>query len=104
MAVNNNSFQSPRSDEQVPQQMSIGIENLLHPNMPEPQPSPSSVAGDPGSDKRLWEFYWFDVDALETWAEDTRIGFSVEEPKVTKISENSLNYCMGKFGNPECCG
>ena len=51
-----NSPQSPPLQHQVPTQMRIGIEIHLDPDMPEPELTPSSVAGDDGSDNFLGLF------------------------------------------------
>ena len=63
--------------------MKIGIEIPLDPDMPEPELTPSPVAGDDGSDKFLKLFYRIDVEALEKWAKVTKfmmggLGLSVE--------------------------
>ena len=86
--TNRSSAQSPPLKEQVPQQMRIGIEIPLDPDMTEPELSPSPVAGDPGSDNCLGLFYCVDVEALETCGDDTNflsgsLGYSVEEPATT---------------------
>ena len=68
IAAINNSPQSPPLNEQVPQQMRIGIEILLNLDMPEPELSAFPVAGDPRWDNCLGLFYRVDVDALKTRA------------------------------------
>ena len=55
--ANRNSPQSPPLQDQVPNQMRIGIEIPLDPDIPEPELTPSSVAGDDGSDNFLGLFY-----------------------------------------------
>ena len=52
--ANRNSPQSSPLQDQVPNQMSIEI--LLDPDMPEPELTPSTVAGDDGSDDFLGLF------------------------------------------------
>ena len=86
MVASNNSPQSLPLNEQVPQQMRIGIEVTLD---PESELSPSPVTRGPGLDNWLGLFYRVDVDALEIWAKNTNImsvsfGCSVEEPEVTE--------------------
>ena len=73
MAARNNCPQSPPLDKQTPQQMRIGIETSLDPNMPEFELSPSPVAGGPGSDYSLGLYYRVDGNELETWAKNTNI-------------------------------
>ena len=68
--------------------MGIGIEILLDPSMPEPELTPSPVAGDDGSDKFLGIFYRVDTEALEEWVEEINftmggLGSSVEELQIT---------------------
>ena len=62
--VKRNSPQLPPLQDQLPNQMSIGIE-ILDPDMPEPGFTPSSVAGDDGSDNFLRLFHRVDVETLE---------------------------------------
>ena len=100
MAASNNSPQHPPSNEQVSQQMRSEIESLLDPNMPEPELSPSAVAGDPSTDKCFELFYGVDVDPLENWAKNTnfmagRLEYSVEEPEVTKDFREFLTIMSG---------
>ena len=45
--------------------MRIGMEIPLDPNMPEPELTPSPLAGDDGSDNFLGLFYTMDVEALK---------------------------------------
>ena len=83
--ANINSSQSPPLQYQVPNQMRIGIEIPLDPDMPEPELIPSPVAGDDGSDKFLEIF-------LPRWCRGSGrvgqsknfmksgFGFLVEEP------------------------
>ena len=83
--ANRNTPQTPRLQDQVPNQKRIGIENPLDPDMPQPGLTPSPVAGYHGSDNFLGLFYRLDVEALEEWANGTDfmmggLGFSVEEP------------------------
>ena len=66
--ANRNSPQSPPLQDQVPNQLRIGIEIPLDPDMLEPELIPSPVAGDDGSNKFLGIFYRVDVEALEEWA------------------------------------
>ena len=96
-----NSPQSPPQQDQVPKQMRIGIENPLDPNMPEPELTPSPVAGDDESDKFLGLFYRVDVEALEEWAKVTifmtgGLGISVEEPENTT---NFRDFLLIMYGN-----
>ena len=68
--------------------MRIGIYIPLDPYMPEPELTPSPVAGDHGSEKFMGFFYRVDVEALEEWVDVTNImmgglGSSVEEPEIT---------------------
>ena len=84
--ANRNSPQSPPLQDQVPNQMRIGIEVLPDPDMPEPELTP--WPGDDGSDNFLGLFYLMDVEALEEWAKVTNfmmgvLGFSVDEPEFT---------------------
>ena len=86
--ANRNSPQSPLLQDQVPNQMRIGIETPLDADMPEPELIPSPVAGDHGSDNFLEFFYRVDVEAPEEWAVITNfmmggLAFSVEEPETT---------------------
>ena len=86
--ANRNTPQSPPLQDQVPNQMTIGIEILLDPDMPEPVLTRSPVAGDDGSDNFLGLFYQVDAEAVEEWAHVTNfmmggLGFSVEEPEIT---------------------
>ena len=72
--------------------MRIGIEILPNPDMPEPELTPSPVAGDDGFDNFWCLFYRVYLEALEEWANATnfmmgRLEFSVEEPEVT------TNFC-----------
>ena len=55
----------------MPNQMMIEIEIPLDPDMPEPELTPSPVAGDDGCDNFLGLFYRVDVEALEEWAKVT---------------------------------
>ena len=57
MADNNSSHQSPPLNEQVSQQMKIGIEIPLDPDMPEPELTLAPVTVDPGSENCLGLFY-----------------------------------------------
>ena len=86
--MSNNFPQSPPLNEQLLQQMRMGIDIPLDPDMPEPKLPPSCVAGDPGSDNCLGLFYLVDVDVLETWAKNSNLKSGslvafVEEPEVT---------------------
>ena len=71
--------------------MRIGIEVPLDPDMPEPELSPSPVAGDDdGSDNFVGLFYRVDVETLEEWATVTifkmdGLGFSIEKPEITNF-------------------
>ena len=65
--------------------------------MLEPELTLSPVAGDDGSDKFLRLFNRVDVEPLEEWAKVTNfmmggLRFSVEEPKITKLSWLSQDY------------
>ena len=69
--------------------------------MPEPELSPSSVAGDPGSDNFWGFFYRVDVEALEEWANVTKftiggLGSSVKEPEITS---NFRDFLLIMHGN-----
>ena len=93
--ANRNSPQSPPLLDQVPNQIRMGIEIPLNPDMPEPELTPSPVAGDDGSENFLGLFYRVDVEALEEWANLTNflmggLGFSVEEPEITSNFRNFL--------------
>ena len=86
--ANRTSQQFPPLQDQVPNQTRIGIEIPLDPDMPEPELTPSAVAGDDGSDKFLRLLYHVDVEALEKWAKVTNfmtdgLGFCVEELEIT---------------------
>ena len=96
-----NSPQSPPLQDQVPNQMRIGIEIPLDPDMPEPELTPSPVAGDDGSDKFLGLFYRVVEEALGEWAKVTNfmmgsLGFSVEEPEITS---NLRDFNLIMYGN-----
>ena len=98
--ANRNSPQSPPLQDQVPNQMRIGIEIRLDPNMPELELTPSPVAGDHGSDNFLGLFYRVDVEALEEWADVSNfmmggLGFWVEEPEVTSNFRDFLRIMYG---------
>ena len=98
--ANRNSPQSPPLQDQVPNQMRMGIEILLDPDMPEPELTPSPVAGDHGSDNFSGLFYRVDVEALEEWANVTNfmmggLGFSVEEPEITS---NFCDFIRNMYG------
>ena len=85
----NNSPKSSPLNEQVPHYMRIAIEIRLDPFMPKPEVFLSPVAGDPGPVNCLELFFPVDVDALATWAKNVNflsgsLGYSVEEPEVTK--------------------
>ena len=54
--ANINSPQSPSLQGQFQNQMKIGIEIPLDHDMPEPELTPSPVAGDDGSDN-FWDFF-----------------------------------------------
>ena len=54
--ANKNSPQSPPLQDQVPNQMRIGIEIPPYTDMPEPELTPSPVAGDDGSDN-FWGLF-----------------------------------------------
>ena len=87
MAIRN-SPPSPPLQDQVPNQMRIGIQIPLYPDKPEPELTRSTVAGDHESDNFLGPFYRVDVEALEEWAKVTNfmiggLGFSFEEPEIT---------------------
>ena len=62
-----NSPHSPPLQDQVPNRMRIGIEIAIDLDMPEPELTPSPVAGDDGSDYCFGLFYRVDVEALEEW-------------------------------------
>ena len=86
--ANKNSPQSLLQD-QVPNQLRIGIEIPLDPDMPEPELTPSPVAGYDGSDNFLGFLNRVDVEAPEEWAKVTNpmmggLGFSVEEPELPR--------------------
>ena len=86
--ANRNSPQSPPLQDQVPNQMKIGVKVPLDPDMTELELVPSPVAGDDGSQNFLKFFYQVDAEALEELAKVTNfmmdgIGFSVEEPEIT---------------------
>ena len=100
MVASENSPESPPLNEQVPQQMRIGIEISLDPDMPEPQLSRSPLAGDQGSDNCLGLFCWVNVNALKTWAKVTKFmygsfGYSVEEPEVTEDFREFFKFLYG---------
>ena len=71
--ANRNSPQPPPRQHRVPNQMRIGIEIPRVPDMPEPELTPSPVAGDDGSDNFLGPFYRVDLEALEDWAKVTNL-------------------------------
>ena len=82
--ANANSPQSPVLQVQVPNQMRIGIENPVDREMPEPEPTPSAVAGEDVSENFLGFFYRVNLEAPEEWANVTNftmggLGFSAEE-------------------------
>ena len=82
--------------------MRIGIEFRLDPDMPEPELTPSPVAGDHGSDNFLGLFYRVDVKALEEWANVTNflmggLGFKVEEPEITSNFRDFLLIMYRKY-------
>ena len=86
--ANRNSPQSPPLQDQVPNQMKIGIEIPLDPGMPETELTPSPVAGDHGSDNLLGLFYRVDVEALEEWANVTNfmMGSQLKSQRLHQIS------------------
>ena len=97
-----NSPQSPPLQDQVPNQMRTEIEFRLDPDMPEPQLTPSPVAGDHGSDNCLGLSYRVDVEALEEWANVTNfmmgdLGFEVEEPEITSNFRDFLLIMYRKY-------
>ena len=61
MAIINKYSQPFLLNEQILQQMRIGIERTSGPDMPEPELSPSPVAGDAVPDNCLGLFYHVDV-------------------------------------------
>ena len=63
--INSNSQQSPPLKDQVLNQMGIGVEIALDPDIPKPEVTPSPVAGDHGSDNFLWLVNRADVEVLE---------------------------------------
>ena len=91
--ANKNSRQSPPLQDEVLNQMRIGIENPLDPDISEPELSPFLVAGDHRSDNFLKLFHRVEVEVVEEWADVKSckmggLGFSVEEPEVTS------NFCV----------
>ena len=91
--ANRNSPQFPSLQDQVPNQMRIGIEIPFDADMPEPELTPSPVTGDDGSDNLLGLLCRVDVEALEEWAKVTifmMAGFYVEEPDITTNFLDSL--------------
>ena len=99
--ANRNSPQTPPLQDQVPNQMRIGIEIPVDPDMTEPELTPSPVAGDDGSDNFLGLFYRVDVEALEEWAKLTSfmmggLGFSVEDTEITTSFRDFLLIMYGK--------
>ena len=91
--------QSPALQDQVPNQMRIGIEFPLDSDMPE---SEMTFSGNWGW-WVLWflgAFYHVNVEALEDWTEVTNfmmggLGFSLEDQKLKPISVTSSQLCMG---------
>ena len=69
--ANRISPQSPLLHDQVPNQTRTGVEIPLDPDMPDPELTPSPVAGDDGSKKFLRLFCRKDVEAPEEWANVT---------------------------------
>ena len=55
--ANRNPPQSPPLEDQVPNQMKVGIKNPPDPDMPQLEPTPSPVGGDDGYDNFLGLFY-----------------------------------------------
>ena len=85
--ANRTSPQSPPLQDQVPNQMKIVIEIPQDPDMPEPEMTPSLVAGNNGSDNFLGLCYRVDVEALEEWVVVTNFlmggcASSVEKPEI----------------------
>ena len=100
--ANRNSPQPPPLQDQVPNQMRIETEIPLELDMPEPELTPSPVAGDDGSHNSLGLFYRVDVEALEEWANANNfmmgeLGLSVEEREITTNFRDFLLILEGSI-------
>ena len=92
--------QSPPLQHQVPNQMRTGTEIPLDPDMPEPELTTSTVAGDSGSDN-LGLFYHVDEEALKDRASVTifMIGGLVFTVEDTEIASNIRDFILIMYGN-----
>ena len=100
--ANRNSPQYPPLQDQVPNQMRIGIEFLLDPDMPDPELILSPVSGDDGSHNFSGLFYRVHVEVLEEWANATNfmmdgLGFPVEELEITTNFRDFLLIINGNI-------
>ena len=87
--ANRNSPQFPPQQDQIPQQMRIGIEVPLDFNMPElSELTHSPVAPDENNDNFFGLFYGVDVEVLTNWVDETllmrsSIGYIMQETDIT---------------------
>ena len=98
--ANRNSPQCPPLQDQVPNQMRMGIENPRDPDMPESELTPSPVAGQDGSDIIIGLSHRVDVEAPEELANGTNFMMgghqvSVEKPEITTIFRDLLLIIYG---------
>ena len=93
--------ETPPLQDEVLNQMRIGIEVPLGPDMPKPELTPVPVAGDDGSDKFLGFLPSGLLEAPEEWTNVTNfmincLGFSVEEPENTSKFRDFVLKMYGK--------